>query len=192
MSARSACLLLTALVSIATGRIAAQASPDIDTLLDYGCRVIHHDELRRIIGDVREQCAKAAHWRDVRRWLGDNHSYGHYPGCCHMVPNHALLLASFILGKDDFQEGLKIAVSSGWDTDCNAGNLGCLNGIRLGVKALEQGPDFRGPVSDLMYVVNADGGECLSDAVIETRRVRRAAAALSNKPDLLRTPIPGS
>jgi hypothetical protein len=33
MSARSACLLLTALVSIAAGRIAAQASPDIDTLL---------------------------------------------------------------------------------------------------------------------------------------------------------------
>jgi hypothetical protein len=96
-----------------------------------------------------------------------------------MVPNHALLLASFILGGDNFQQGLKIAVSSGWDTDCNAGNLGCLNGIRLGLKALEAGPDFRGPVADLMYVVNADGGEALTDAVIETRRVRRAAAALS-------------
>ena len=170
-----------AAVLLAAMEAYAFVEPDIDTLLDYGCRVIHHDELRRIIGDVREQCAKAAHWRDVRRWLGDNHSYAHYPGCCPMVPNHALLLASFILGKDDFQEGLKIAVSSGWDTDCNAGNLGCLNGIRLGVKALEQGPDFRGPVSDLMYVVNADGGECLSDAVIETRRVRRAAAALSGE-----------
>jgi ADP-ribosylglycohydrolase len=170
-----------AAVLLAAMEAYAFVESDIDTLLDYGCRVIHHDELRRIIGDVREQCAKAAHWRDVRRWLGDNHSYAHYPGCCPMVPNHALLLASFILGKDDFQEGLKIAVSSGWDTDCNAGNLGCLNGIRLGVKALEQGPDFRGPVSDLMYVVNADGGECLSDAVIETRRVRRAAAALSGE-----------
>ena len=90
-----------------------------------------------------------------------------------------LLIASFILGGDDFQKGLKIAVSSGWDTDCNAGNLGALNGIRLGLAGLEAGPDFRGPVADLLYVVGADGGECVSDAVIETRRVLRTAAGLS-------------
>ena len=170
-----------AAVLLAAMEAYAFVESDIDTLLDYGCSIIRDESLRRVIGQVREQCAKARHWREVRRWLGDNHSYSHYPGCCPMVPNHALLLTSFILGKDNFQEGLKIAVSSGWDTDCNAGNLGCLNGIRLGVKALEQGPDFRGPVADLMYVVNADGGECLSDAVIETRRVRRAAAVLAGE-----------
>jgi ADP-ribosylglycohydrolase len=168
-----------AAVLLAAMQAQAFVESDIDKLLDLGCSMIRDDNLRRIVGDVREQCAKAGDWRVVRRWLGDNHSYAHYPGCCPMVPNHALLLASFILGRDNFQEGLKIAVSSGWDTDCNAGNLGCLNGIRLGLKALEEGPDFRGPVADLMYVVNADGGEALSDAVIETRRVRRAAAALS-------------
>jgi ADP-ribosylglycohydrolase len=170
-----------AAVLLAAMEAYAFVESDIDTLLDYGCGIIRDDSLRRVIGQVREQCARATHWREVRRWLGDNHSYSHYPGCCPMVPNHALLLASFILGKNNFQEGLKIAVSSGWDTDCNAGNLGCLNGIRLGISALEQGPDFRGPVADLMYVVNADGGECLSDAVIETRRVRRAAAALAGE-----------
>jgi ADP-ribosylglycohydrolase len=168
-----------AAVLLAAMQAQAFVESDIDKLLDLGCSMIRDDKLRRIVGDVREQCAKASDWRVVRRWLGDNHSYAHYPGCCPMVPNHALLLASFILGRDNFQEGLKIAVSSGWDTDCNAGNLGCLNGIRLGLEALEEGPDFRGPVADLMYAVNADGGECMSDAVIETRRVRRAAAALS-------------
>ena len=29
-----------------------------------------------------------------------------------------------------------IACSSGWDTDCNSGNVGCLNGIRLGLEGL--------------------------------------------------------
>ena len=81
--------------------------------------------------------------------------------------------------RDNVQRGLKIAVSSGWDTDCNAGNLGALNGIRLGLAGLDAGPDFRGPVADRMYVVSADGGECLTDAVIETRRVLRTAAALA-------------
>lgn len=173
-------LAVDAAVLLAAMEAAAFVETDINKLLDLGLSLARNDELRRVIGDVREQCAKANHWRDVRRWLEENHSYGHYPGCCPMMPNHALLIASFILGGDNVQEGLKIAVSSGWDTDCNAGNLGCLNGIRLGLKAFEDGPDFRGPVADLMYVVGADGGECLSDAVIETRRARRAAAALSD------------
>ena len=152
----------------------------IDPLLDLGLSYCHDDALRRVIGDVREHCAKAGDdWRAVRRWLGDHHGYDRYPGNCPMVPNHALLIASFILGGDDVQKGLKIAVSSGWDTDCNAGNLGALNGIRLGLKGLDAGPDFRGPVADMMYVVGADGGECLTDAVIETRRVLRTAAGLN-------------
>lgn len=175
VAVEAACLL-------AAMQAAAYEEKNIDTLLDLGLRYSHSDELNGVIAQVREQCAKAGDdWRAVRQWLGDNHGYERYPGNCPMVPNHALLIASFILGGDDAQKGLKIAVSSGWDTDCNAGNLGALNGIRLGLKGLTQGPDFRGPVADLMYVVGADGGECLTDAVIETRRVLRATAALSGK-----------
>ena len=174
-------IAVEAAVLLAAMQAQAFVEKNIDKLLDLGSSMARSDELLRIVGEVREQCAKNSDWREVRRWLGENYSYGHYRGGCPMVPNHALLLASFILGGDSFQAGLKIAVSSGWDTDCNAGNLGCLNGIRLGLKGLDSGPDFRGPVADLMYVVSADGGECLSDAVIETRRVRRAAAALSGR-----------
>lgn len=174
-------IAVEAAVLLAAMQAAAFIERDIDTLIDIGLSYVRDDELKRIVGDVRAQCAKANHWREVRQWLEDNHSYRHYPGCCPMMPNHALLLASLILGGDDVQRGLMIAVSSGWDTDCNAGNLACLNGIRLGIKAFDGGPDFRGPISDLMYVVGADGGDCLSDAVIETRRVRRAAAALAGE-----------
>jgi hypothetical protein len=169
---KAACLL-------AAMQAAAYDERDIDKLLDLGLRYSRSNELNGVIADVREQCAKAGDdWRAVRHWLGANHGYERYPGNCPMVPNHALLIASFLLGGDDFQKGLKIAVSSGWDTDCNAGNLGALNGIRLGLAGLETGPDFRGPVADLMYVVGADGGECVTDAVIETRRVLRSAAQL--------------
>lgn len=172
VAVEAACLL-------AAMEAAAFAEHDIDRLLDLGLRFNRNANLARLIGDVREHCARAGDdWRAVRHWLAENHGYERYPGNCPMVPNHALLIASFVLGGDDFQKGLKIAASSGWDTDCNAGNLGCLNGIRLGLDGLASGPDFRGPIADRMYVVSADGGECLSDAVIETRRVLRAAAAL--------------
>jgi ADP-ribosylglycohydrolase len=170
-----------AAVLLAAMEAQAFVEKDIDKLLDLGLSMVDSPMLARAIGDLRERCAKANHWRDVRDWLEANHSYGHYAGPCPMMPNHLLLLASFIMGGDNVQEGLKIAVSSGWDTDCNAGNLACLNGIRLGLDAFDIGPDFRGPVADRMYVVSSDGGECLSDAVLETRRVLRAATALNNE-----------
>jgi len=173
IAVEAACLL-------AAMEAAAFEETSIDRLLDLGLAYARDDELRRVVSDVRAQCARAnGDWRLVRRWLGEHHGYERYPGNCPMVPNHALLIAAFVLGGDDLQRGLKIAVSSGWDSDCNAGNLGALNGIRLGLAGLESGPDFRGPVADRMYVVSADGGECVTDAVIETRRVLRTAAALA-------------
>lgn len=175
-------IAVEAAVLLAAMEAAAFVEPDIGKLLDTGSAFSRSNELRRIVDQVRDQCAKANHWRSVRQWLEENHSYRHYPGCCPMVPNHALLLASLIMGGDDLQRGMMIAVSSGWDTDCNAGNLACLTGIRLGMRAFRQGPDFRGPVADQIYVVGADGGDCFSDAVIETRRARRAAGALSGVP----------
>lgn len=168
-----------AAVLLAAMEAAAYGERDVDRLLDLGLGYCRSAELSAVIADVRDVCARSGDdWRAVRAWLGANHGYERYPGNCPMVPNHALLIASLLLGGDDFQKGLMIAVSSGWDTDCNAGNLGALNGIRLGLAGLETGPDFRGPVADRMYVVGADGGECLTDAVIETRRVLRTAARL--------------
>jgi len=155
--------------------------PNIDALLDVGVSYVRDESLRRVVAEVREQCAKTNDWHAVREWLGQHHGYKRYPGNCPMVPNHALVLASLLLGGDDFQRGLTIAVTSGWDTDCNAGNLGCLNGIRLGLEGIERGADFRRAVADQMYVVNADGGECFSDAVIETRRIRRTVAGLAGE-----------
>jgi hypothetical protein len=58
-----------------------------------------------------------------------------------------------------------IANTSGWDTDCNAGNVGCLLGIMNGLDGLEEGPDFRGPIADRMLISSADGGNSINDAV---------------------------
>lgn len=151
---------------------------DIETLLDEGLRQVSDTRLRRMIDDLRDQCARHADWRDVRQWLADNHSYNHYEGPCHMIPNHGVLLMAFLKGGDDLAKSLRIATNAGWDTDCNAGNVGCLNGIRLGLEAFDMGPDLRAPVADFMYVVNADGASGITDAVQETRRIMRAATRM--------------
>jgi hypothetical protein len=45
-----------------------------------------------------------------------------------------------------------IVNTSGWDTDCNAGNVGCLLGIMNGLEGPRGGPDWRGPIADRMLI----------------------------------------
>ena len=68
---------------------------------------------------------------------------------------------------DDFQKTMRIVNTLGWDTDCNAGNLGCLMGIKNGLDGINNGPDWRGPVADKLYLPTADGGRSISDAASE-------------------------
>lgn len=166
----------------------AFSEKSLERLLDGGLRFVSDPRLLDLIEDVRNICAKNRDWRAVRERLNEKYGYHLYPGCCHMVPNHAMVLASLLLGGDSFQRAIQIAASAGWDTDCNAGNVGCLNGIRLGLAGIDAGADLRGPVADRLYVVSSDGGGVVSDAVQQARTIVRAAAALRKEP--LPTPQP--
>lgn len=157
----------------------AFSEKSIDTLLDTGLRFVSDRHLLQVIGDVRDYCSKYPDWREARAKIDAKYGYGKYDGPCHIVPNHAVVLASLILGGESFRRSLMIASSSAWDTDCNAGNVGCLNGIRLGLDAINRETDYRSPVRDRMLVVTADSGACISDAVIETRKIVASAAALA-------------
>lgn len=154
---------------------------NIDVLLDRAGEYINSPLLKNIIADVRDICSKEKDWRKVRDYLDPKYGYDVFPGCCHMVPNHAMVIASIILGGDDFQKSISIASSAAWDTDCNAGNVGAFNGIRLGLAGINAGADFRTPVADLMYVVTSDGGSVVTDAVIESRRILKTAAKLAGE-----------
>lgn len=152
--------------------------PDLTQLLLEGQRFITGTRLRRLVDDTLDACARADDWRTVRAWIARHHDYDRYPGNCPMATNHAALLMALVMGGDNFQKALTIAASAGWDTDCNAGNVGCLNAIRLGLDAIDAEAPFRPVVADQMLVVSADGGECITDAVRESRKLIQAAAAL--------------
>ena len=136
---------------------------DVNVLLDRAGAYVQNRVLKDMIGDVRDICGRESDWRKVRDYLDPKYGYEVFPGCCHMIPNHAMVIAAILLGGDDFQKSISIASSAAWDTDCNAVNAGA---------------DFRTPVADLMYVVTSDGGSVVSDAVIESKKVLQAAAAL--------------
>ncbi len=159
---------------------------DINRLIDTGLAVIPADSLiRTMIDQIREwHAANGDNWRATRQNIAANFGYDKYGGNCHMLPNHALIIHALLHGDDDFQKSLMIVNTSGWDTDCNSGNVGCLLGIKNGLAGIESGPDFRGPVADRLYLPTADGGRAVTDAVTESIRVANVGRALAQEPAL--------
>lgn len=144
----------------------AFGSSDIDHLIDTGLSQIPQDCLiAKLIGDIRAWHKAHPDWRDTREKIEHHYGYDKYPGNCHVVPNHALMIMAVLYAPQDFQKAQMIVNTSGWDTDCNAGNVGCLLGIMNGLEGLEEGPDWRGPIADRMLISSADGGNSINDAV---------------------------
>jgi ADP-ribosylglycohydrolase len=153
---------------------------DIDKLIDVGLSFIPQDSvIARMIADIRDWHAEEPDWRKAREFLDREYGYHKYGGNCHMIPNHGVVVQSLLYGDDDFQRSLMIANTSGWDTDCNSANVGCLMGIKNGLAGIDSGPDWRGPVADRMYLPTADGGRAITDAVTETYHVVNIGRALA-------------
>ena len=144
----------------------AFTNADINRLIDIGLSVIPGDcRIAKLVADVRGWHRTYTDWRDTRREIAGTYGYDRFPGNCHVIPNHALMIMSVLYAPDDFQRAQAIVNTSGWDTDCNAGNVGCLLGIMHGLDGLNAGPDWRGPIADRMLVSSADGGFAVNDAV---------------------------
>lgn len=163
----------------------AFVEPNIDKLIDCGLSFIPRESIiARLIHDIRDWHAGEKDWRVNRERIAASYGYDKYGGNCHMVPNHALIIFSLLHGDDDLQRSLMIVNTSGWDTDCNSGNVGCLLGIKNGLAAFETGPDWRGPVADRLYLPTADGGAAISDAVRETYHIVNVGRALQGQAPL--------
>ena len=147
----------------------AFSSSDIDHLVDTGLRFIPTDSLiAKLVADVRGWHKENPDWWTTRQQIEDHYGYDKYPGNCHVVPNHALMIMAVLYAANDFHRAQIIVNTSGWDTDCNAGNVGCLLGVMLGLNGLTAGPDWRGPIADRLLISSADGGNSINDAVRTT------------------------
>jgi ADP-ribosylglycohydrolase len=140
-------------------------SADIQHLLNVGLSVIPGNSLiSQLVADVRSWHSKLPDWRDARQKIEDQYGYDKFPGNCHVVPNHALIILALLYSGGDFHRAMKIVNTAGWDTDCNSGNVGCLIGVMHGLKGLEGGPDWRGPLADRTLISASDGGYAVNDA----------------------------
>jgi len=136
---------------------------DINCLLELGLSFIPSSCLvARVAKDIRTWRSEQRDWTDTRARIEEVYGYRKFRGNCHIIPNHATVLLSLLYSGDDFATALVIANTSGWDTDCNSGNVGCLLGIKNGLKGIDAGPDWRGPVADTQITGWVSGKEIVS------------------------------
>jgi ADP-ribosylglycohydrolase len=153
---------------------------NLDTMLNTSLALIPgHSVIRRLISEIRELHAAEPDWHKARAWLAHHYGYDKYGGNCHIVPNHGVMMLGLLYGGGDFQRSLLVTNTSGWDTDCNSGNVGCLLGVWKGLGGIDDGPDWRGPVADCLYLPTADGGRCVTDALQEAYAVVNVGRALA-------------
>jgi ADP-ribosylglycohydrolase len=153
---------------------------DVHKLIASAVAFIPQDSIiYRLIADIRDwHATNPGDWYAARAKLASQYGYDRYGGNCHIVPNHGLVMLSLLYSQGDFSRAQTIVNTCGWDTDCNAGNVGCILGVRNGLAAFEGGSDWRGPVADRLYLPTADSGRAISDAVRETDFILEVAHAI--------------
>ncbi len=126
---------------------AAFVETDMERIVDIGLSEIPKDS--RLAHDVRQAVDIARSSRTQlelveRVW----NAFRHYHPV-HTNNNAALVAASLIFAKGDFETGIATAVLGGWDTDCNGATVGSILGASLGRSALPGG--WIDPLNDTLY-----------------------------------------
>ena len=152
----------------------------LDILLQKGLETIPAGcEVAKLIRWVQNLHSEIPGWEAAFARLKEYYNYEIYRGCCHVMPNLGIILLALLYGGDSFREAQKIVNTLGWDTDCNAANVGCINGIRLGLESINRDYDFRSEIADRLYLTSAESGAAISDALNETYQVLDVIARLN-------------
>lgn len=135
---------------------AAYDTSDVDSLIDAGLSQIPPDcTYAKVVNAVREFYRKNPEdFRFCLKYLQDNWGYDKYTGVCHIIPNAGVCVLAMLYGRD-FNRSIEIATMCGWDTDCNAGNVGTIMGVAFGPEGIA--PHYRNPINDSVVLSGISG-----------------------------------
>ena len=121
---------------------------DISAIVDAGLAEIPAVcTYRSVMEAVRAfHAAHPDNWRDCMEMLFRDWGYDKYPGVCHIIPNAGVCMMALLYGNGAFDRTIEIATMAGWDTDCNAGNVGTILGVACGIAGIPR--RYLEPIND--------------------------------------------
>jgi ADP-ribosylglycohydrolase len=162
---------------------AAFVEKDMTKLLDLGVSFIPGDScIAHVHRDVRAWTAEDGDWHKTYARIADKYGYDKYGGSCHMVPNHAIMVMAWSYAPDDFRRSQAIINTAGWDTDCNAANVGSVMGLVVGLDGINRDYDFQSPFADRMLLPTAEGARLTTDCLQEALHIARMGRRIMGWP----------
>jgi ADP-ribosylglycohydrolase len=155
---------------------------DINAIMAAGFAEIPEECLYRKVSDaVLHYYRKNPNdWRACRQMLEDNWGYDKYGGVCHIIPNAGVCILSMAYGEGDFARTVEIATMCGWDTDCNAGNVGTVLGVACGLEGLPL--KYRSPINDGIVLSGISGYLNILDIPTYSREIALLGYRICGEP----------
>lgn len=151
---------------------------DINKIIERALAYIPYEcEYARVTRAVRDfYKAHPDNWRECYMFVRENFGYDKYPGNCHIIPNAAVVVLSLLYGAGDYSKSICISCMCGWDTDCNAGNVGAIMGTLVGIDGIEE--KWIKPINDLIVCSSVIGRYNISDIPEGALYIAKLASSL--------------
>jgi len=129
----------------------------IDEIIEAGLAMIPQDSTyARVVRAVKDfHMRQPEDFRACMRYLEEEWGYDKYGGVCHIIPNAGVCVLALLYGEGDFARTVEIASMCGWDTDCNAGNVGTILGVFCGLEGIPA--HYRAPINDFIVASSVSG-----------------------------------
>ena len=92
-------------------------------------------EFAYIVKHAIDWCREEGDWKGVYKRTREHLKKYHW---IHLYPNTVAVICALWFGEGDFDKTMNIIASFGYDVDCNAGEVGTILGVQLGINNIDK------------------------------------------------------